>query len=378
MRRCFRSQGQAPFRRSRVRTAAAILALALTGTGCASNLPQVKSWWRPGNPVGLNLPFPADGLESTARREKDAADEMARAFQRYRDGDVPGALTAVRRARQRDPSLSSACELEAMFTADLGDRQRQAEALYAVLAANPDSASIQHEAGQMLVHAGLGHLGLAAMERAVRLDPRHSEYARDVAGVYLERGEGASAARVLMEAQRANPSDASLSLSLARVHESAGHWEEALRNYTVALHAAPQNAAWRRQRARCLYRLADYARAAEEFNTCLEVDVQSLTTADRIEFGDACLRCGDLERAAWLFDEVAKGGATTKELEALRAVCALRRGQTAEANQVLAAARQRWPEDVLLMRLAEVDRAAGTTGVEPASGAGPAQEWSLY
>jgi Flp pilus assembly protein TadD len=348
--------------------------LSLSAAGCARDAAQAAPRRGPfSNPIidaARAMPATPDGPNPD---ETAASAKLSEALQHYRDGDTAQALSTVRQARELDPSLKSAWELEAALTGDLGDTHRHAEALYAVLAAHPDSASIQSTAGQTLVHAGFPQLGLAAMERAVRLDPRHTEYARDLASAYLHLGDAHSAVRVLTDAHRNNPSDHALALALARVHESAGQWEEALRHYTLALQGSPQNAAWRRQRARCLYRTGDYARAAEEFNTCLETDVKALTTADRIEFGDACLRTGDVERAAWLFAELSRSGVLTKEVELLRGICALRLGQPAEAEQVLTAAVQRWPDDPTLARLAEASRtsAGGAGGVVPASGTKP-------
>jgi tetratricopeptide (TPR) repeat protein len=197
------------------------------------------------------------------------------------------------------------------------------------------------------------------MYSAVASAPRNVGYIRDLAGVHVEFGQTGQAIDVLRQGLSRNPTDRTLPIALARLYESTGNWESALRFYTVSLRNEPGRADWRRQRARCLYQLGNYAQAASEFQRCLETDVVSLTQTDRIEFGDACLQTGDLDRAAWLFNELSTEGLATREVEILRGVCALRQGQTAAAEQIFAAALGRWPDDVSLALLLENSQKKG-------------------
>jgi tetratricopeptide (TPR) repeat protein len=292
-------------------------------------------------------PWPEDERLHEARVDAtvEAGEEVTAAMERYQQGDIDGALAAVRRAQKIDPQLSSAHELEALFHADIGDTAQQVVALRGVLAAHPDVPHLQCAAGRMLVRAGSVDEGLAAMQRAVQLAPHVTDHARDLAGAYVDQGNMPAAIAVLTAAQQRNPQDGSLSVALARLHESSGNWEHALVHYTATLQGDPRNASWRRQRARCLYRLEEFEGAVAEFQRCQETSVNSLTFADRIEFGDACLRTGDVERASQIFEELSQSGIGTRELTILRGVCELHRGNRSGAESIFASAARQWPDD---------------------------------
>jgi tetratricopeptide (TPR) repeat protein len=205
------------------------------------------------------------------------------------------------------------------------------------------------------------------MQRAVQLAPQVTEYARDLAGMHVDQGNLTAAIGVLTAAQQRNPQDAMLAIALARLHESAGNWDQALTHYTATLQREPRNSAWRRQRARCLYRLEDFNRAATEFQRCQETDVACLTFADRIEFGDACLRTGDVERASQIFAELAEEGIATRELTVLRGICELHRGNLNGAEEIFSQAARQWPDDPSIALFLNTSR--GTSGgIVPAGG----------
>lgn len=332
-------------RRSGLTATAALLVSLTVFSGCSSLERIVPPVFR----SSADPMSEADGVvpasATVAGEVMDASRHVSAALTAYQSGDFEKALRETQRARGIDPQLPSACEMEALISADVGDPERQAEALLTVIASHPDDPQIQHTAGQLLVHTSHRAEGLAAMRAAIDRTPWNVDYVRDLAGVYVELGQTAQAIALLREGLSRNPADHSLPIALARLYESSGDWQSALRFYTVSLQNEPNQAAWRRQRARCLYQLGQYAEAAAEFQHCLETDVISLTQTDRIEFGDACLQIGDFTRAAWLFDELSQQGLATREVEILRGVCALRQGQTDEADQILAAAQQRWPND---------------------------------
>lgn len=313
--------------------------------------------------------FPDEEVDRLERVESavEASDLVSEALRNYQAGDIEKALEGVRRAQDLDPHSSSAHELEALFVADIGDQPGQIAALRGVLEAHPDVPHLQSAAGRMLIRAGAVEEGLAAMERAVRLSPQTTEYARDLAGVYVDLGNLAAAIGVLTAAQQRNPQDAQLAVALARLHETAGNWDQALVYYTATLQREPRNPAWRRQRARCLYRVEDFERAATEFQRCQETDVACLTFADRIEFGDSCLRMGDVERASQIFSELSEEGIATRELTILSGICELHRGNRKGAEEIFADAARRWPDDPSIALFLNTSR--GTSGgVLPASG----------
>ncbi len=283
--------------------------------------------------------------ESRVNAAVQAGDQVSIAMHRYQAGDINGALDAARKAQKIDPQLSAARELEALFLADIGDTPNHLAALRGVASASPDVPHLQSAVGRMMIRAGSPDEGLTAMHRAVQLAPQVTDYSRDLAGAYVDQGNTPAAITVLTAAQQRNPQDASLSVALARLNESAGNWDQALTHYTATLQREPRNSSWRRQRARCLYRLEDFTRAATEFQRCQETDVNCLTFADRIEFGDACLRTGDVERASQIFAELSESGIGTRELTILQGVCELHRGNRAGAEEIFAAAARKWPDD---------------------------------
>lgn len=317
---------------------------------------------------GLQRPLAArlPGSASMSPRER----HLSRALRNYEAGQLDQALAAVDRALKADPNSTQARELEALLHSDLGHRDAYVAALRQVVSANPQSAPELCSAGRLLVVAGHRAEGLAAIQRAVQLAPHETAYARELASVYLNAGEMATAAAVLAAAHSRNPRDPSLPLALARIHEAAGDWPHALEYYNLVLQHDPDNAAWRRQRAKCLYRTGQFSRAAADFQRCLETDVAALTATDRIEYGDACLRIGDYPRAQWLFDRLAADGVDTREIATLRGVCALRSNDARQAEQIFAEALRRWPDDPSLALLLNSSRQAAS-GVVPASGVAP-------
>jgi tetratricopeptide (TPR) repeat protein len=337
----------------RLRATVALAAGLTAVSGCRSLESIVPAVLRP----AADRTSDADGVIPASATERgdvmDASRHVSAALAAYQSGDFEQALRETQRARRIDPKLASACEMEALVSADAGDPDRQAEALLTVIAGHPDDPQIQHTAGELLVQTSHRAEGLAAMRAAIDRAPWNVDYVRDLAGVYVELGQTGQAVALLREGLSRNPSDRTLPIALARLYESSGDWESALRFYTVSLQNEPDQAGWRRQRARCLYQLGQYADAAAEFQRCLETDVISLTQTDRIEFGDACLQTGNVSQAAWLFDELSREGLATREVEILRGVCELRQGQTDEAEQILAAAQQRWPNDAALAMLRE-------------------------
>jgi tetratricopeptide (TPR) repeat protein len=321
---------------------AAILCCAASLAGCQG----IQSWLR------------IDGTDSQVLR---GGEELDSAIQDYQSGNIQGALDATRRAREADPTLSASYELEALMQADLGNQPEHIAALRNAIASHPKSPKLQSAAGRMLIDAGEREEGLAAMQRAVRLAPRDTAYARDLAGIYLEAGDLTTAAAVLTAAQIQNPHDPSLPVVLARLCETAGDWQGAAEHYQLVLQREPKNAVWRRQQAKCLYRLQQFPQSAAEFQRCLETDVAALTVPDRVEFGDACLRSGDFKRAEWVFDELVEDGYETRDVAVLRGVCALQREEPQRAEQIFTDALARWPDDPKLGLLLNSSRQTQST-----------------
>src|SRR5690606_27509299 len=78
---------------------------------------------------------------------------LSRAIDKYREGKLEQALESARRAREADPGLTTAAQLEAQLYADLGHRDDYVEALRRLIAESPQSPHVQCAVGRLLISA---------------------------------------------------------------------------------------------------------------------------------------------------------------------------------------------------------------------------------
>ncbi len=285
--------------------------------------------------------------------KQDVRKIVDRAIQQYMDGKLVAARASLRSARRIDPYDVFTYEMEANIALDLGDRKGYIDSLQAVLAANPQSARIQNSVGKLLVEfptvAGADPFTsslLTPLHRAVELEPRNARYARDLAATYLSRGDSVRAAKVLTDAIQRNPIDESLALALARLHESTGDFKSAARYYDVTIKRDPENSRWWRQRAVCSYQIGDFQHAYDDYQHCIDDAEFDVSLVDLVEFGDACMWLGDFEQAQKTFDElIRRDEHRSKDLEVLRGICALQRGEEDRAKGIIHSALDHWPDD---------------------------------
>jgi len=289
---------------------------------------------------------------STELSTEDAQKHVQRANKLYSQGRLHDAQAALRSAHEADPTLTATFELAARVALDLGDMSAYRVALQQTLDAYPDSAAVQNTVGKRLVENGQWEGGVKALNRAHELAPRNAKFARDLAAACLETSATELTGQVLLQAMRRNPQDTTMPIALARFHESSENWQEAARYYGVALKANEDNLSWRRQLARCHYNLGDYASACDAYSACIDSKASSVSLTEYAEFGDVCLRTGDVERAQTVYDGISRySPVRSREVELLRAICAVRRKDLPQARLILRDALALWPNDEDLLEL---------------------------
>lgn len=290
---------------------------------------------------------------------------LAGAEQLYRQGKVEEALDAVRQARRNDPYLTTTYQMEAQILFDLGDTAGFRSMLKQILTANPQSASLHNAVGKLLLQSGQTGDGLEALQRAVSLDPHKPQIARDLAAGLVAAEQPEEAARILVESIRNNPQDESLPVALGRVYESTGDWKQAAGAYARGIRKDEDDQFCSRQLARCLYLAGEYKEAVDAYARCAKQKNRLVTVSDSIQQGDACMRIGRYQSAQKIFDRVA---AHTKQpnrnVEKLRAICALRRKDKTDAKKITLTALKTWPDDPELKQLlALTEEKTGQPGV---------------
>lgn len=192
------------------------------------------------------------------------------------------------------------------------------------------------------------------------------------AGDLIHRGQPENARMILRIAARQQPVDPALCIALARINESLKNWKEAADWYTAAddqpraANAPGMLPQWERQRARCLYRHGDCTTACALWAASLAVKDRTVSLAELVEYADACLQVDDSETAQRLLDQASsRTSGRIRELELLRATCALRRGDSAAAQAVATAALVEWPHEerfVGLVNLVTSDAESDVSG----------------
>lgn len=306
--------------------------------------------------MSLRGQIPASSRKAASSRgTAQAHTALQRAIRDYHAGKLEDARKAAQEARRIDPYNISAYEIEARIAFDLGRMDDYVAALDAALSANPTSPRLQNRMGNRLMQAGQANRGLDALKEAVRLSPRKAGYAKDLAAAYLQQERIDEAVDTLRNASRRLRQDRSLSIALARLYESTKQWTSAVDAYDRVLQASPNNISLRRKRAHCLYHAGQYKRASQDFAVCQSSDEQTLSLSEMVQFGDASLRTGDFRQAQQLFDEISNNSPhRSRDVEVLRGLCALKRGDKARARGILTVAATQWPRDAKLQSLLAV------------------------
>ncbi|WP_339730394.1 tetratricopeptide repeat protein [uncultured Gimesia sp.] len=289
----------------------------------------------------------------TSPYHRQANELVQQAVDHYANGELSQAKILLASARKIDPGHIGTFEIEAQLSYDMGDRAQYLQSLRAIRAASPHNSQKQSAIGTLFFQAGQTQEGIACLKRAIELKPYDEDYALKLAAFYEQTGRTDEAQQILLRALHTSSGSKRLPIALGRICESNQQWTQASVYYAMVVNHFPKNHVWRKHRARCLYHAGNYSAAFEQFTICQKNDPESLSLSEKITFGDAALRLGDLEKAQLLFDDVsAEHHHQLLHVEILRGLCAINRGQSISAKSIIDTARKKWPADPTLLEVA--------------------------
>lgn len=297
-----------------------------------------------------DVEFPTRSL----RDEKTDAVTI-RARELYREGRLNSAWKALNSIRRRETYSPHTFELQAELALDSGDRKKYINTLKSALAANPNSARMHNSIGKLFIQVDQFGLGTRALQRAIELAPRKSEYARDLSAVLVGRGDVNAAIELMTRSLKQNPLDQSMGAAVAQLYELTGDFQSAAFYYNIAVKHRPNDARLRLHRARSLYHVGEFQKAFVDYQLSWKFLELDGSDTELIEFGDTCLRVNDFERAQQVFDQLARRSTHhSKDIEVLRGLCALNRGRTRHARGIITTALTFWPADDGLMNVLQL------------------------
>lgn len=338
-----------------------------------------------------DLPSPGtDSVNRIPRGQLSGAESLrnqhriATAVSLMHAGKLPEAQEQLVSIIEANPSDSSAVELLAEVSFKSGDYRLQRASLKRLIDLQPGSATVANRAGKQLLDsvqseaaqavmgttaisfAGsdntgseelstheVSELALAALERAVMLEPRNTLFAQDLFAVLIGLGENQKAEQVLQQALQKNPTDRILPMTAARLYESRNDWSSAVFYYDVALRNDPTNPVWRRQRAVCHFRQGAYEKARSDFSKALAGSPVKPQLSEHLAWAEAALETeahGEAQRVLDLI--VTRGEYRTADIEVLRGTCLLKQGNVQAASELVLKAQLNWPRHEGLWRLA--------------------------
>tara|TARA_R110002072_G_scaffold238769_2_gene396199 strand:+ start:53924 stop:54949 length:1026 start_codon:yes stop_codon:yes gene_type:complete len=323
-------------------------------------------------------------------------------------GNLPAAQEQLIEILAINPTDSSAVELLIEVGRKRGDIRLQQAALKRLIALQPGSATIANRCGKQLLDSvrmetskggplavgdssttgatsnALGEhgtsdvpsvrqtttLAIAALTKAVKLEPRNTLFAQDLFAALVDQGLTRQAEQVLHDALQRNPQDKVLPMAAARLFESRADWSSAVFYYDLALRNDPSNPVWRRQRAVCHFRQGSFEQAQTDFSRSLSGSPVKPQLSEHLAWAEAALKTEDHEEAARVLELIVKEGELrTADIEVLRGTCLLRRGDIAAAAEVVIQAQLEWPKHAGLWQLAKQIKAAenGESLTQPAN-----------
>ena len=219
----------------------------------------------------------ARGLDEAARRASDRRQaatlhlRIAQIHAAYDPEAVPRALERIERAWALVPGEPFALELLEHLYADRGDHRGQADALARLAASTRDRGAVVALHLEMarldLVRFGDGESALAALERALELDPACETAALQAFEHHVDAGRFDRALAILerhLAAAPEKPAHAPLCVRAAQLaKDRLGDAARARRHLEAALRADPSNAAAAAALAPLLADAAEWGRLAE-------------------------------------------------------------------------------------------------------------------
>jgi tetratricopeptide (TPR) repeat protein len=188
-----------------------------------------------------------------------------------------------------------------------GDFDRAEPCLREVAAEAPGFADVQNMLGVIFHHQGKYDLSRRAFERALKLNPRYTEAALNLAVTYNELGKYAEAKAVyenIVDASRSGPRRldpfasgkiANMHADLARAYEDVRMYEEAAREYREALALCPEFADLRTRLAHALRDSGNIEAAIVEYREAKDVNPSYVPA--RVHLGVALFAIGQKQEA---------------------------------------------------------------------------------
>ncbi|MFJ8754841.1 hypothetical protein ACIREO_36865 [Streptomyces sp. NPDC102441] len=128
------------------------------------------------------------------RSTRPTSPDLAAAWERLDEGDVPGALRELRRAPSAPLGEVAAVVGRAAGAAGFDDLRQAAVAL----AAHPDRVRHLHAYGYACVERGVPYLAIPALQEALRLEPASSGMLRELVSAYEDEGRHRDAVDALL------------------------------------------------------------------------------------------------------------------------------------------------------------------------------------
>lgn len=260
-------------------------------------------------------------------------------------GDDRGTLKAIEEARAIDPNAPAVLLAEIPMRI----RARQfAEAKVAVdraLAALPDSVDAWYQKGAIAQAAGDLQSALAAYERVLQLDAAHVDVRVARAGLYMDLGRLADAAKDIAELKRLAPNDPRTAYLQALAAERDNKPEvarAALKEVTALIDPVPMDFILYRPQVLLLNALAHFGlNETEKAKHYFEVfhRVQSNTPASKL-LAQIHLSEGRIDRASDVLEVYLKANPTDAQALSLLSSALMSKGQHAKAAGLMQQALQ--------------------------------------
>lgn len=217
----------------------------------------------------------SEGLTRLSEQPEHAATAVAEHATLLAGSSPDGAVTAVKTIEESDLDLTdpvNAPALRVLLTnlAALGEHEKAEKRIGSALGAHPEAAVFNELKGQVLGAAGKPpEKAREAFERALELDPKHTEAVIGLAALAAEAGEVDAALALYERAAELDPEDPAAILAAAKLELSAGRTAAAQTRFAAVYAEHPREADAAIELARILANQGkfeaslDYARRAE-------------------------------------------------------------------------------------------------------------------